>query len=144
MFGKRLPDPFHWFISKSLLFILKIKSCKEPGIETHICKKSRICIRMTKRIYMPSYSRFDSKLLKKELMTNHHVVDHIFIVRTGFIMHAPTSVNKLKTTLLNELSNLSLHSIRLILPPHAKEFHLDIRKTFVRITNKFIDHCLYN
>jgi hypothetical protein len=94
MLIKWLPDKFHRSISIALLLILKIKSCEEPGIEAHVCKESWVCIRVTEGIDMPSNAGLDSEFLKEELVTNHHVVDHVFVVSAGLIVHAPACIHE--------------------------------------------------
>lgn len=75
---------------------------------------------------MPSDSWLDTKFLEKELMSNHHVVDHVFEVGTGFIVHAPASIYKFKPTFFHKLVNNLLDFISLPPVPHREEFHLDI------------------
>jgi len=93
---------------------------------------------------MPSNSWFDSKFFEKELVTEHHVVDHVFEVRTGLIMHAPSSIYEFKSTFFHKLVDLLLDFISLSPVPHGKEFHLDISEFSLRVSLKFLNDSAQN
>lgn len=93
------PDKLHLLVLESLLFVLVIKSREEPGVYSHVSEQSRIGVRVTKGINVPTNSRSHSELFLKELVTVHHVKNDVFVVRTGFIIHAPSTVDELKTTI---------------------------------------------
>ena len=59
---------------------------------------------MSEGVNVPSDSRFNTEFCEEEVVTNHHVVDHIFVVSTGFIMHAPASIYELKLAVPNKSS----------------------------------------
>lgn len=101
MSNERLPNKLFAFVLLSFLFVLEVKTTEKPGIEAHISKEPWIRIGMSKWIDLPANSRCDSELLHQELMTEHHVVDLIFIVSAGLIMHAPAGIHELETSLLN-------------------------------------------
>jgi hypothetical protein len=54
---------------------------------------------MSEGINVPPDSWYDSQLFLQELVPNEHVVDDVFIVGTGLVIHAPPSVDDLETTL---------------------------------------------
>ncbi len=95
MLGEGLPYKFHRFIFESLLFVLIIEAGEEPSIETHVSEKAGVCTGMPERIDVPSDTWAHSELVKEELMSQHHIVNHIFIVCARLVMHAPASVHKL-------------------------------------------------
>lgn len=66
-------------------------------------------------------------------MTNHVIIDHVLINGTGLIMHGPASVDHLKLARFYQSSDLVLRLIRLLLPPHTKELHLNLDKASLRI-----------
>jgi hypothetical protein len=90
-----LPHKFLRFGKFSLGQVLEVETTEKPGIETHISKETRVCVRVTKRINLPSNSGSNPKFLHQELVSIHHVVNLIFIVSAGFIMHAPSSIHEL-------------------------------------------------
>ena len=88
---------------------------------------------------MPTNSRSEAKLTLQELMADHHVVHHIVVMSAGFIMHRPPSVDEIKATLLDQVSDRVLHFLGLAIPPHGEELHLDLSESLVRILEKLID-----
>ena len=141
-FWKWFPNPFHGLFFETLISVFIVYSCKNPWIETHVCKKSRICVRVTKWIHVPAYCGDIVELFFQELMPNHHVVHHIIIVSACLIVHWPTCIDEFETVLFNKLSNLILQLRRLSVEPHRKEFHLDIGKPFVFIFEQLINHII--
>ena len=93
---------------------------------------------------MPAYARADPEFLLKELMSKHHVVNHVLVVSARLIMHAPPAVHYLQTPLLNQLPYLVLHIVALLPPPHAEELHLHVCELFVRIHHQLIDYRVDN
>jgi len=91
---------------------------------------------MTKWIDLPTDSWSDTEFLKCKLMSHLHVVDHVFVVGACLIVHRPASIQNFKTALADEVSNVLLHSIGLVSPPHLKEFHFDVRETLLVIGNE--------
>ena len=59
-------------------------------------------------------------------MSDVHIVNHVFVVRAGLIVHAPASIYELQTPLLYEHADLILDILRLSFPPHAEELHFDL------------------
>lgn len=135
-FPHRSPNPLHWLVCKSFIFILVINSSKEECIKPHFGKETSVCTWMAKWINLPSNSWSNSKLLHYKVMANHHIVNHIFVVRAGFIVHWPAGIQKFKTTFTDKGAYLILQFLSLVLPPHGKEFHLDIWKSLSWVVNK--------
>jgi hypothetical protein len=63
---------------------------------------------VTKWIDLPSDSRFHAKLLNYEVVTDHHIVDHVVVNWTCLIMHGPPSIDELELSVLNKPSDLIL------------------------------------
>jgi hypothetical protein len=82
---ERSPDELHRLLSKSLLLVLVVKSSKEPSIKSHLSEKSRAGIRMTEWIDVPCNLWLYTEFLNQKLMTFEHVVNKVFVMRTGFI-----------------------------------------------------------
>jgi hypothetical protein len=118
------PNKLKFSIIRSSLLVVAIKTGEEPSIESHFSKESCIGVRVTKGINLPTNTWFDTKFFKNEVVTNHHVINHIFINGACFIMHGPSGINKLKLAISNEGPNISLHTIILVIPPHFEELHL--------------------
>ena len=97
---------------------------------------------MSERIDLPSDAGLNAELLEEELMTHHHVVEHVLVVSASFIMHAPASIHELKATLIDELPYLGLFLLGLIFPPHAEELHLDVSEALGRIFDEFTNESI--
>ena len=98
---ERTPNPLHSLLLQSLLLVLVVQSRKEPGIKAHLSEQSWLGIRMSERINVPSDSRGDSEFVQQELVSNEHVVDHVFVVGTGLVVHAPPTVDDLQAALFD-------------------------------------------
>ncbi len=81
------------FISPLFFFEL-VKTSEKHSIETKFSEKSCIVVRMSKRIDLPSNSRSFIKFFEYKIVTNFHIIYHIFIYWTSFIMHRPASIYK--------------------------------------------------
>jgi len=134
MLREWLPDKLHGLVLKPLLLVLVVQTGKEPGVEAHVCEEARVGRGVTEGVHMPADAGSDSKLLLKELVPDHHVVNHILVVRAGLVMHAPPAIHDFQAPLLNQLPYLIFHVISLLLPPHAKEFHLNVGELLVGIS----------
>ena len=95
MIGPRPPEESHGLIRTPPLLIIMIKPTEEHGIKAHLCKQSGIGIRVSKGVNVPADSWLYSKLLIKELVAHHHVVDNVIEVRGCFVIGRPTSVHDL-------------------------------------------------
>ncbi len=76
-------------------------------------------------------------------MAEHHVINHVFVMSIRLIMHTPSAIHYLKTALLNKLTYLILHVVRLLPPPHAEELHFNVGELLVGISYQLINHCVY-
>ena len=144
MLGEWLPDEFHRLIFIPLCLVLIVKASKEPSIKAHICKETWVTRGVAEGVHVPADSRADPEFLLKELMSKHHVVNHVLIVSARLIMHAPPAVYYLQTSLLNQLPYLVLHIVALLPPPHAEELHLHVCELFLRIHHQLIDYRVDN
>jgi len=95
---------------------------------------------MTERINLPTDSWLLSEVFEDEIMTDHHIGNHVFISWASFIMHGPTTVDQLKLAISNQPFNLFFLSIRLQIPPHGKEFHFNFRKLLLWIIKQRINN----
>ena len=93
---------------------------------------------MTKWINVPSDCWLKVKLTLKKFVTDHHIIHHAIMMGAGFVMHRPSSINKIETFFLNQVSDLILVLIILMVPPHSKILHLYLCETFIWIRNEFI------
>ena len=83
---------------------------------------------MTEWIGLPSDSWLNSKLLKDKIMPNHHIVDHVLVGWTSFVVHRPATVDQFELTIFDKSLNRFLHLSILLVVPHAEELHLDLRE----------------
>lgn len=137
---ERSPQEVHCLIIQPLVLVGVVETGEEPGLQAHVSEEACVGIRMTKRINMPSNSRLNAKLFQKPLMAMHHVVNHIFIMWACFIVHAPASVDKLKTAFINKLPSLISHIPCLIVVPHGEELHLHLGESSIGIQNEILHH----
>lgn len=68
------------------------------------------------------YLRKETNLPQSE----RHLVDYVDIVSCGFVIHAPTPVDELETTLVDKLLDGRFHFVGLFSPPAREEGHLDV------------------
>ena len=134
------PDKLHALLINTLCLVLIVKPSEKPRIEAHISKEAGICTAVTEGVDLPADSRGNSEFIQDELVAYHHIVNHVVEVRARLVMHAPASVEQLKTAFFHELSNLILQIVGLVLPPHAEEFHLDVGKASIRISQQLVDY----
>lgn len=95
---------------------------------------------MSKSINLPACSWFNSKFFLEKVMTNNHIINHIFIICASFICRAPSTICKFKSTLLNKHFNLILNFLWLSVVPHSEELHFNIGK----LTSWFFQKFFYN
>jgi len=112
---------------------LEVTSSKYNSIKSHLSKQAGVSVGVSERIDLPSNPGFDTYFLQEELMTGHHVVDHILVVRASFVVHRPSSVNELELTILGEVPDLALCIVVLFSPPHLEELHLNLSILAIRI-----------
>jgi len=134
------PDELKFPIIGSSLLVIAIKTGEKPSIKPHLSKESRISIRVTEGINLPTNTWFDTKFLKDEVMADHHVVDHIFVDGACFVVHGPAGVDEFKLAISNEGPYLCLHIISLIVPPHFEEFHLNFHELSSGVGEEGIDN----
>ena len=120
------PYPLHLLIGQALRSILVVHPGNEKGVESHVSKKTRVRIRVAKRIDVPADRRGVSEGLLKPLMARHHVIHHVIVVSAGLIMHRPARVHKLEAAFFDKLAHFSLLVFGLLVPPHGEELHLDL------------------
>jgi hypothetical protein len=106
-------NPLLFLYTRSRRILTSIMSTKEHCFEAHIVKESSVCVAVTKRIDLPSNSWCDIKCFKDPLLTNHHVVNHVFINWISFVMHRPPSIDKFKLFIINKTFDLLLLVLRL-------------------------------
>ena len=120
-----------------------VEPCEVPGFEAHVGEEAGICVRMPKWINMPADPGLDAKLLQKELMAVHHVVDHVLEVRARFIVHAPAGVHEFEAAFLHNLPDFFFHVFILLAPPHLKKFHFDVSEFAMRILEEGFHYSTY-
>ena len=82
---------------------------------------------------MPTDSWLNPEFLEDPLMTDNVVIDHILISGASFIVHGPSSIDKLKLTIGNQFLNLRFLLITLVIPPHFEKLHLYLREFSGRV-----------
>lgn len=89
---------------------------------------------------MPSDSWLDAEFLLEELVADHHVVDHIFIVGSSFIVHAPAGVDKLKSSFGDQGPYITLDFLSLLVVPHGEELHLNISELSCGVGHQLLNN----
>ncbi len=137
------PDPLHLLGVKSPRLVLIVEAGEEPGVEAHLREESGGCVRVAEGVDVPGDPRLDAELLHQEVVALLHVVDKVVKVRAGLVGHAPAGVEEIQTALLDDLAHLGLHGVRLLVPPHGEELHLDLRVVLGLVSDKFTHYILY-
>jgi hypothetical protein len=75
-------------------------------------------------------------------MAYFHVIDHVLIVGTGFIMHTPPCIQELQPLLPNQPPDNTLPLLCLLFPPHREKLHFHIRKLPLRVLDQGVNHCV--
>lgn len=92
----RSPKELKLLVLLSMSLILVIKSPEEPRVESKIREKPGIEVGMSKRINLPADpGSIAIEFFPEEIMAMFHVVDHVFVMSAGLIVHRPASVDKL-------------------------------------------------
>ena len=97
---------------------------------------------MAEIIYVPADGRDIIKLFFKPLVTSHHVIYKIIVLRGGLVMSRPPSVNNLKLLLLNEFFNQILDIAVLLIVPHRKEPHFNVSELSSFIFGQFMNNSI--
>jgi hypothetical protein len=137
------PYEFHAHVRLTQILILVVKSREEEGVKAHLGKETCVGAGVTEGINLPSNSGSDTKLLHDELVTDLHVVDHVFIVGASFVVHGPASVEQLQTTLSDKLADVGFHLFSLVSPPDGKELHFNVGESLLRVLDQAF-HSLVN
>ena len=122
------PDELKLSIIGSSLLVIAIETGEEPSIKPHLSKESRIGVRVTEGINLPTNTWLDTEFFEDEVVADHHVVDHVLVDGACFVVHGPAGVDEFELSISNEGPNLSLHIFILIIPPHLKELHLNFHE----------------
>mmetsp|Transcript_14435 Transcript_14435/g.19565 ORF Transcript_14435/g.19565 Transcript_14435/m.19565 type:complete len:244 (+) Transcript_14435:354-1085(+) len=135
------PDPLHALAIHAHRFVFVVDAGEEPGVESHLGEETRVRIRVTERVDVPTdaWDGEVSKLAQEELVANHHVVHHIVVMGACFILHGPASVDELKTTLPDKLAHVIFLLLGLALPPHGEELHLDLSESLLFVSHELHD-----
>lgn len=92
----RPPQKLQLFLILSIGLILVIKPPEEPRIKPKITEKPGIEVRVAKGIDLPADGgRVAVELLSQKVVALLHVVEHVFVVRAGLVVHRPPAVYEL-------------------------------------------------
>ncbi|WVZ25017.1 hypothetical protein V8G54_003561 [Vigna mungo] len=87
------PNNFKRLISFALSSVLIINSCKMYRIKPKLSsKKVSLHSRVSKWINLPSNGGSLVKLILDKSMAQSGLINHVYVVRCSFIVHAPTTV----------------------------------------------------
>ncbi len=125
---QRAPDHLHLLFIKSDVFVLIVYSGKEERLYSHSTEERGRRRLMSERINMPCDGGDSPERLFKPSVTNGHLINHILIVRSGLIRHAPSTVDELNLFICNQLFHLGLLIISSLVPPSIQEGDFDDRK----------------
>jgi hypothetical protein len=118
VFKSRSPQKSHGSIMVfSLGFIFSIETTEEHSIEAHLCIEPGIGVGMSESINIPADTWHKPEFIFKKLMADHHVVDHVFILWSSFVMGCPSTIDNLKLFILNQFFNTLLFGITLGIVP---------------------------
>jgi len=106
-------------------------------------EESWVGIRVAEGIDVPANPGSDPKFIFQKLVAEVHIVDHIFVMRSSFVMHAPASVYYFKSSVRDELLDLILGLLVLASVPHVEEFHFNVSELPVFVLFEFFYHSRY-
>lgn len=110
-----------------------VKSAEEHGFKTHLREKSCVNIGVTKGVDIPTNFRLNAKLLLNPLMADHHVINYVIEIWSGFVVGTPTAIDKFELAVLNQVFDNLLFFFGLSVVPHGKEAHFSIGESPVLI-----------
>jgi len=129
----RPPEPLKGGLVNALLSILVVSTSEEYPVKAHLGEETSVGVRVAERVDVPADSGLHAYLLQQVLMPDDHVVELVFVVSAGLIVHAPACVHKLKAAFFGEGPHVGLGLLGLVLPPHGEELHLDLRVLATRV-----------
>ena len=91
---------------------------------------------------MPANAGFHAELSLDELVSDHHVVDHVRVVNASLVVHAPAGIQHLKSARPNQLTDGVLELVVLLIPPHGEELHLNVRKALFFVEEQLTDNTI--
>lgn len=98
---------------------------------------------MSKWIDLPSNSGDFSEGFKQPKMPRCHLIDDILIIRGGFVVHAPATIDELKLFILNQFAHQISARLRTVNPPVMKKSNFYLDELSSGIFVKFINHRVY-
>lgn len=122
------------------MLVIQVNATKEQSVEAHVGEEAGVGIRVTEWIDLPADSRLDAEFFENEVVTNHVIIDHVFIGRACLVMHGPASVGHLKLPALNQASHLVFSVFGLPVEPHGEELHFNLDEAACRILQEGVDH----
>ena len=134
IWGPEVLETFFFDCLPRVFCVRNTLSWHENCIKTHFSIDPSVCIRVSKRIKLPSNLRNNfiiatlSKFFNQIRVSNLEILNHICISRTSFIFHWPSSIHEFSLTVENQLLKLLLPLLSFFRPPHTEEFHFNISK----------------
>jgi hypothetical protein len=88
----RSPDELHFFVGKTFFLVLVIDAGEHECIKAHLCEEASICITVAEGVDLPANAGALAEFFHSEFVACHHVIHHVFVVGTGFVVHGPPGV----------------------------------------------------
>ena len=98
-----LSDKLHLFVNDSIMFILIVDSAEKPGIEAHITKQLDLGQTVSESVNLPCgyWHIFYSESSHNPQMALSHIVNDIFVVTSGFVIHGNAPSYEFQLFVLN-------------------------------------------
>jgi hypothetical protein len=121
-----LPDEVHTLNLrlKQILFKAIIYLGNELSMIPKLWVNSGVSWWMTWCTHIPSYVWNNTEFFLHPFVTDHEIVDKVFIVWCCLIRFTPTSIHNLKLAILYKSFQLFSDFLRLSFIPHFEEFHV--------------------
>jgi hypothetical protein len=97
-----LRDKLHLFVIDSVLFILIVDSAKNPGIEAHIAEQLDLSQTVSESVNLPgsTWHVLFSESSHNPQVTLGHIVNYVFVVTGGLVVHRNPPSHELKLLVL--------------------------------------------
>ena len=85
------------------IFEIWVDSTQDLSLEAKLSEYTGISCWVSIGSQIPSYFRNLVELLLKELMTDHNIIEQVFIVWCGLVSCTPASTQHFKLSILNQI-----------------------------------------
>lgn len=111
------PNHLHPLVLESKALVLVVNSSEEKRLHAHPAEHRGWRGLMSKRVDMPSDRWYATECFLEPSVTDSHLINYIFVIRSGLIRHAPAPIDKLDLAVLVKLLHLVSLCLCGLVPP---------------------------